>query len=169
MRTEIDSVRFGRVAILWKSQDACPRIAEIELSASDVSADVRIGARNSTPVAAIPQEIETLCSQIEAYLNGEPVEFSLHNLAMERCSPFQKSVLRTVHRIPYGSTCGYREVAVELNKPRSVRAVGNALAHNPFPIIMPCHRVIRSDGSLGGYGGGMAMKRRLLAMEGVYF
>jgi len=80
---------------------------------------------------------------------------------------FQLATWRELGRIPYGTTLSYREVAHRLGKPQAVRAVGAANGANRISIIVPCHRVIGSDGSLVGYGGGLAIKRRLLALEGV--
>ncbi|MFQ5903668.1 MAG: methylated-DNA--[protein]-cysteine S-methyltransferase [Candidatus Binatia bacterium] len=79
--------------------------------------------------------------------------------------PFTRSVLRITAKIPYGEVRSYRWVAERLGKPRATRAVGNALARNPIPIIIPCHRVVRSDGTLGGYALGLNWKRRLLELE----
>ena len=79
---------------------------------------------------------------------------------------FTRAVLAVAARIPYGEVRSYRWVAKELRKPKAMRAVGNALARNPIPIIIPCHRVVRSDGSLGGYALGLGWKRRLLKLEG---
>ena len=75
------------------------------------------------------------------------------------------AVLRHLSEIPYGSTESYAEVAVASGSPKAVRAVGSACATNPLPIVVPCHRVVRSDGSLGGYLGGLPTKERLLALE----
>src|SRR6476620_9226557 len=78
---------------------------------------------------------------------------------------FRLAVLRHLSEIPYGSTESYAEVAVASGSPKAVRAVGSACATNPLPIVVPCHRVVRSDGSLGGYLGGLPTKQRLLALE----
>jgi methylated-DNA-[protein]-cysteine S-methyltransferase len=85
------------------------------------------------------------------------------------CSGFQQEVLRAEHGIPRGSVSTYQRIARHLGSPNGSRAVGNALANNPFPIIIPCHRAIRSDRSLGGYQGGVKMKRTLLEMEDIEF
>ncbi len=78
---------------------------------------------------------------------------------------FRKSVLKLVSEIPFGQTRSYSQIALALDKPGAIRAVGTANATNPLPIVIPCHRVLRSDGSLGGYGGGLEMKKFLLKLE----
>ena len=80
---------------------------------------------------------------------------------------FQRSVLLATAQIPEGSTCTYAELAAQIGSPHAARAVGNALAQNPLPFLIPCHRVLRSDGKLGGYRFGIALKRALLLSEGV--
>ena len=80
-------------------------------------------------------------------------------------TPFEEAVYAVIRRIPRGQTRSYRWVAERLGRPNASRAVGNALHRNPFAPRVPCHRVVRSDGSLGGYAGGPAKKRRLLAAE----
>jgi methylated-DNA-[protein]-cysteine S-methyltransferase len=84
-------------------------------------------------------------------------------------TPFQRKVFEAVLRIPRGDVRTYKEIAAEIGKPNAWRAVGSALKRNPFPVRIPCHRVVRSDGSLGGYFGkaGVGEKRRLLLSEGV--
>lgn len=84
-------------------------------------------------------------------------------------SRFQERVLRMESRIPRGMVSTYARIAIKLHCPGAARAVGGALAHNPFPVIIPCHRVVRSDGSPGGYAGGADMKKQLLELEGIEF
>ena len=98
------------------------------------------------------------------YFNGEPVDFAL-DLDLQAGTSFQKAVWQATSRIPYGEVRTYSWVAEEIQKPKAVRAVGNALGANPLPIIVPCHRVLRSDGGLGGYSGGLHWKPKLLALE----
>ena len=107
--------------------------------------------------------------KIEAFLDGEAVAFSLEMARMDLCSAFQRKVLTAEHAIPRGRVSTYRLIAQHIGDPGAARAVGTALAANPFPIIIPCHRAIRSDGGLGGYQGGLKMKRTLLEMEGILF
>ncbi|MEE9618423.1 MAG: MGMT family protein [Anaerolineae bacterium] len=88
-------------------------------------------------------------------------------MALERCSEFQRRVLLAEHRIPRGWVSTYGRIAIRVGVPGGARAVGGALARNPFPIIIPCHRAIRSDGQLGGFQGGLRMKQSLLELEGI--
>ncbi len=105
-----------------------------------------------------------LFREFDRYFAGRPVSFSaavnLHG------TPFEEAVWRALKEIPRGSTRGYGEVASVIGSPKSARAVGGACAANPLPIIIPCHRVIRVDGRIGGYTGGVEIKRALLALEG---
>jgi O-6-methylguanine DNA methyltransferase len=101
--------------------------------------------------------------QIVEYLEGKRTSF---DLALDpRGTPFQLAVWRELAAIAYGETRSYAEVARAIGKPRAVRAVGAANGANPLALVVPCHRVIAADGSLGGYGGGLELKARLLAME----
>ncbi|MDO1528580.1 methylated-DNA--[protein]-cysteine S-methyltransferase [Fulvimonas sp. R45] len=101
--------------------------------------------------------------QLGEYFAGtrQVFDLPLHPLG----TPFQLAVWRALARIPYGSTISYAEMARRIGQPQAVRAVGAANGRNPLPIVLPCHRVIGSDGSLTGFGGGLPTKRFLLAME----
>src|SRR5262245_27159989 len=103
--------------------------------------------------------------QLEQYFAGKRTAFDLP-LAMKG-TPFQQQVWNALLRIPFGATASYGAIAAAIGRPAASRAVGGANHRNPIPIVVPCHRVIGSDGSLTGYGGGEATKRRLLALEGI--
>lgn len=107
---------------------------------------------------------EVVLAELESYLAGELREFQ--SPLDLRGTEFQMKVWREVRTVPYGTTCSYRDIAERIGHPRAYRAVGAANRANPIPIIVPCHRVIGRDGSLRGYGGGLAMKERLLRLEG---
>lgn len=110
--------------------------------------------------------MEQLLEELDRYFRGTLKEFAV---ALDPASgtPFQRRVWEELSRIPYGETRSYRDVAIGVGKPAAVRAVGMANHHNPIPIVVPCHRVIRADGSLGGYGSGIGIKKALLELEGV--
>ena len=122
---------------------------------------------NSQPSSCA--EIDDVAIAIKGLLEGEKIEFSLDVTTLSLCTEFQQLVLRAEHRIPRGRISTYRLIAEYLGKRNGARAVGNALANNPFPLIVPCHRAIRSDRHLGGYQGGIEMKRALLEKEGIPF
>ena len=108
---------------------------------------------------------EKAVSQLSKYFQGTLKSFDLP-LAIESYSPFYKQVWGALARIPYGKTASYLDLAVAIDNPKAVRAVGMANGRNPIPIILPCHRVIGSDRSLTGYVHGLEVKRWLLEMEG---
>ncbi|MDP2496734.1 MAG: methylated-DNA--[protein]-cysteine S-methyltransferase [Candidatus Palauibacterales bacterium] len=103
--------------------------------------------------------------QLAEFLRGERRSFDLV-LDLDGTPPFRRRVLEELGRIPYGETVSYGELAERCGRPGAARAVGNAVGRNPAPVVLPCHRVVRSDGSPGEYGGGRERKRRLLRLEG---
>lgn len=116
---------------------------------------------------AIPGPIHDLAQALEAYFaNGRSV-FPAAALDWDRFAPFARRVYEHVFALPAGRTASYGQVAAACGSPQAARAVGNAMAHNPYPLVIPCHRVLAGGGGLGGYGGGLDLKRALLAHEGV--
>ena len=109
-----------------------------------------------------------VCTQLQEYFSGRRPLFDL-TLDLSPLTSFQREVLAVTSRIPWGEVWSYQRVAREMGRPQSSRPVGQALGRNPIPIVIPCHRVIASDGSLGGYCGktGLDLKRWLLRHEGV--
>lgn len=116
-----------------------------------------------------PKAVQTVLKQLREYFAGDRSRFNLP-VDISQLTPFQRSVLDVACRITPGQVWTYHRVAQELGRPRSSRPVGGALARNPIPIVIPCHRVIASDGSLGGYSGGSGLeaKRWLLRLEGAF-
>jgi methylated-DNA-[protein]-cysteine S-methyltransferase len=104
---------------------------------------------------------EAICEYFEGKIIGIPWEW----MDMSNLTEQQQSVLKSVAHIPYGQVRSYKEIAEEIGKPRASRFVGTSVAQNPFPILIPCHRVVRSDGSIGQFGGGSEMKQQLIDME----
>lgn len=103
---------------------------------------------------------------LDAYFGGRSEDFGLP-VDLRGVRPFQQLVLAELVRVPYGQTATYGELAARIGKPRASRAVGSALNRNPIAIVLPCHRIVGSGGSLVGYGGGLERKRALLELEGV--
>ena len=116
-----------------------------------------------------PKRIAQLLRAVEGYFQGKAIRDALAESVLELYvdqPPFAEAVLREVIHIPRGETLSYGEVAAMAGKPGAARAVGNIMSGNPFPIIIPCHRVIKSDGTPGGYGGHPDIKIWLLGFEG---
>lgn len=124
-----------------------------------------LARRVSARVLVAPREAATRARrQLDEYFAGTRRAFDVP-LDWRLTAGFRREVLRATARIPYGEIASYRQVATEAGNPAAVRAAGTALALNPLPIVVPCHRVLRTDGSLGGYRGGSDAKARLLALE----
>jgi len=160
---------YGPAAILWSIHRDRPGILRILISRGRVTALRRLEGLFPDAVPSSCAEVDLIADGISAFLTGEEIVFSLDIARMDLCSPFQERVLRAEHAIPRGRVSTYQRIARHIGSPRGARAVGFALATNPFPIMIPCHRAVRSDGTLGGYQGGLKMKRSLLEMEGVPF
>ena len=113
-----------------------------------------------------PHLFQDLMERLRAYFSGHQANFP-DGLDLSGATDFQREVWEAARLIPYGETRSYRWVAEQIKKPKALRAVGQALGRNPLPVIVPCHRVLASNGQLGGFTGGIDMKRRLLNLEGV--
>jgi methylated-DNA-[protein]-cysteine S-methyltransferase len=123
-------------------------------------------AKVSPRVLEAPVKFEQARRELELYFEGKLTEFDLP-IDWQLTRGFRGKVQRAINRIPYGQTRTYTEMARSAGNERAVRAAGSACGHNPIPIFVPCHRVLRSGGGLGGYGGGLPMKEELLKLEGV--
>jgi methylated-DNA-[protein]-cysteine S-methyltransferase len=108
--------------------------------------------------------LQACATQLREYFAGRRTRFDLP--LAPRGTDFQRAVWKALKAIPYGELRSYAEIARAIGKPRAVRAVGAANGRNPLPIVVPCHRVVGSDGSLTGFAGGLEIKRRLLVLEG---
>jgi methylated-DNA-[protein]-cysteine S-methyltransferase len=160
--------RFGEVFIIF-STTGVSLVKRIFLSRENLSA-------SETGLSSFPEAIsfsgaspiDHLTDEIQVMLSGGLPEFSLDLLDFAVCTEFQRRVLLEERKIPRGEVRSYGWLARQIGIPGGSRAVGNALANNPFPLVIPCHRTLRSDGRIGGFQGGPSMKRALLEMEGVY-
>lgn len=123
----------------------------------------RLRSRGFTMISGRTAPIQSITQELNAYFEGTLMQW--HTPYRLFGSPFQQAVWQALCRIPYGQTKSYREQAIDLERPRAYRAVANANGANQFALIIPCHRIIASDGSLGGYGGGLAVKQWLLEHE----
>ncbi|MDI6782807.1 MAG: methylated-DNA--[protein]-cysteine S-methyltransferase [bacterium] len=159
-------------------------LGKIYLAATDRGlAQVQFGKNSVQPLVLKElQVLEPTCSISESpvpfrnvikwlkkYFAGEKVALRASGIKFDFSSgtPFQRTVWKTLCRIPYGQVRSYQWVAEQIGNPDSVRAVGQANGRNPLPILVPCHRVINKDGSLGGYSSGIEIKKKLLNIEGI--
>lgn len=166
----MQETQFGPIVALWSRYHGNrPKIYRIILSKPGLPATRTVRKVYPTAQPASCSEIKTIVNQIRDFLNGENIQFSLDTVWLDLCSSFQQQVLCAEYAIPRGKVSTYGLIATHLGKPTSARAVGTALATNPFPIIIPCHRAIRSDRTLGGFQGGLDMKHALLEIEGIAF
>ena len=115
---------------------------------------------------AVDATIAEAFEQLAQYFDGRRRIFDLP-LDLSAGTDFQQAVWRGCREVAFGATESYGGLARRIGRPGAMRAVGGALGANPIPIVVPCHRIVRSDGALGGFGGGLDMKRRLLDLEGV--
>ncbi len=143
---------LGLVAVEWAESQP-----QFDLYLQRLKRPIEINAKKIAPYA----------KELREYLNGKRSAFTIP-IDWSLLRPFQRDALQVVFRIPYGETCTYHDIAIEIGRPNASRAVGRANATNPMPLVIPCHRVIGRDGKLHGYGGGEGLKTKewLLQMEG---
>ena len=125
-----------------------------------------LATRVSPRVLEAPAQLDRARRELDLYFAGKLTEFDLP-LDWQLSRDFRRRVLRAIAGIPYGQTRSYTEMAKRAGNERAVRAAGTACGSNPIPLVVPCHRVLRTGGALGGYGGGLPMKQELLRLEGV--
>ena len=158
-RYTISPSALGTFTITWQETEEGPRINQISLP------DQQPKRAEIPGPGSHPHPISELCEQIKRFLQGEEVLFDMDIMNLEGRSKFQRRVLSAQRDVPRGQVTTYGRIAKKLGNPKGARAVGGALARNPFPIVIPCHRTIRSSGEIGGFGGGQNLKRALLELE----
>ncbi len=160
----------GEMDILWAGQEDSIAILMICLPGTlNRNKALLAGNNESQIVRKACRKAERLGEKLRGYMNGGAWEFNETPDYLQFKTEFQKHVLLTERKVPPGRIISYGTLAAWIEKPRAVRAVGRALAKNPYPIVIPCHRTVRADGSLGGFQGGVELKRKLLEREGVRF
>jgi len=140
---------FGTFGIVWKNTEDRPKVQRVFLPNAKSRLINRIHADFAGSKAASCESVLELSEQIQRFLKGEPVKFELEIVALETCSSFQRKVLLAEYGIPRGWISTYGRISKSLGIAKGARAVGRVLSRNPFPIIIPCHRAIRSNGELG--------------------
>ncbi len=156
------STPFGFVAFVAGARG----LRRVYLPEKSEAAMQRAVTRDYKEATEDPRLLPELAAQLRAYFEGKQVEFDVR-LDCAEAGAFHARVWNSCRKVGYGQTTTYKGLATKVGQPNAARAVGNAMGANPFPIVVPCHRVLKSDGSLGGYSGsqGLAFKRRLLEME----
>jgi len=154
---------FGPAAILFETESL--RLRELRLPNPAIESMIGGGQSRRQPSIEHFPSLKRLVGLVKRYFQGQEIDSPWEMMDMERFSPAQERVYRQVARIPYGRVSTYGQVARDAGFSRGARFVGNCMARNPYPVFIPCHRVIRSDGSLGGFGGGLDLKRRMLELE----
>jgi methylated-DNA-[protein]-cysteine S-methyltransferase len=160
----IFETQLGSAAIVATRRGVC-RVYTNQRSAAQLEGLVQRdcpGATENTDL--LPELVDSL----QRYYEGQCVSFDKTPIDWPAAGPFELAAWKACRRVPYGKTISYAELAARAGNPRAARAAGMAMRHNPLGIVVPCHRVIRSDGTLGGFSApaGLKLKRRLLAMEG---
>jgi methylated-DNA-[protein]-cysteine S-methyltransferase len=160
---------FGKAGLVWMERDGTFKVLKVFLPRRDVSMADLIrqafpGAKRRSGEAS-----ELILEGIRRIFRGRVFEYDLSMLNLEACTDFQRRVLLEERKVPRGKVSTYGKIAARAGQPKGARAVGSALAANPFPLLIPCHRAVRSNGDLGGFQGGLEMKKALLEMEGVRF
>lgn len=150
--------------VLASTPQGLARLAYVDEGQEDAVMN-DIAARLSPRMLSAPRRLDEPRRELDEYFAGRRRAFQL-TLDLRLLSDFTRRVLDATAEIPYGEVATYKEVAAAAGSPRGSRAAGNALGSNPLPIVLPCHRVLHSGGGLGGYTGGLARKRVLLAIEG---
>ena len=162
---------IGALAIIWQKTEKGTNVHRIFFPKERVRVEELVQRDFPGAKSLSCPTVDKLGEQIQSFLKGEPINFTLDVIVLKKCTESQKKVLTADYKIPRGWVSTYGRIAKHMGKKhaRGARNVGTALSRNPFPIIFPCHRVIKSDGSLGDYQGGVEMKRALLKMESVEF
>lgn len=162
---KIFNTKYGNILILWKLKANIPKIYRIYLDKEKPVINNLLINNKELSCNMIDETIKN----INLYFSGKNITFKLDIIDLDICPDFQRKVILTEYNVPRGYISTYKKISTYLHNPNGCRAVGNALAKNPFPIIIPCHRAVKSDGTLGGYQGGIQMKHELLKMEGINF
>lgn len=170
LRCSLVATGQGNLRIFWHCDGNRCAVTAICLPGDYSPAGPVARDSGGNPPIPLPSSLAALGKEIRRSFEGEaPGDPSLDLLDMTGCSDFQRKVLRGLRSVPRGMTVSYGTLARSIGAPRAARAVGTALARNPFPLAFPCHRVIRSSGEVGHFGGGPSMKESLLRREGVVF
>lgn len=169
----IESSPIGEITIIWRKKPQF-QIEEIILSNPDKKsskiASEKYEQEDDLTIHKKSKQLKRVLEELDKYFHEKDYSFSLEYLNLDKLTPFQRKVLETEFKTKKGTVNTYKELAKASGSPKAYRAVGNALSKNPYPIIIPCHRTVKSDGTIGGFGGvaeGLESKKTLLELDGL--
>lgn len=161
LRYDVFKTKPGWIGVLASPYGLC-RLTFPRTSADEARSELFRNIRED--IDRLPEHFNGIAARLRAYFDGQRASFD-DELDLSGATRFEKDVWTAIRLIPPGETRSYGWVARQIGRPQAARAVGQALGRNPLPVIIPCHRVVTSDGKLGGFGGGLEMKRFLLCLE----
>jgi methylated-DNA-[protein]-cysteine S-methyltransferase len=163
-----DRARSSLVGPLWVAVSELGLVA-VEFDGKEADFAAHLRRRTGKMTVRSAEKTREARREIESYLEGRTSTFAIP-VDLSTVTPFQRQVLEEARRVPRGQVATYGQIARRIGRPHAARAIGQALGSNPVPIVVPCHRVLASDGTLGGYSGrgGIRTKRRLLQLEGAF-
>jgi methylated-DNA-[protein]-cysteine S-methyltransferase len=159
----ICTTTFGHAGILFQTNPFL--LKGVFLPRTRKSDLVKQMKANGPAKPARNKKAHIICKEIQAYFARHPVKTPWQLLDLNGLTPLQRATLKAVAAVPYGEVRSYSEIAAQVGRPQACRFVGTTLSRNPFPIFIPCHRIVRADGSLGGFSGGTDLKQRMLLLE----
>jgi len=154
---------FGTIAVVYTCDPFL--LYRLYLPRKSDNALIKDIQKDFSPDQRYHPNIGVIVDQLTQYFQKRPIDTPWEWLTWQNQTPLQIQTLKQTAQIPYGAVCTYGELAKKIGKPKAARFVGSCMARNPFPIIIPCHRVVRSDGTIGCFGGGTELKQKLLALE----
>ena len=168
-----NSKPLGEITIIWRKKPQF-QIEEIILSnpnkTSSEIASEKYEKEGELAINKKSKQLNKVLGEIDNYFNERDYKFSLEYLNLDKFTPFQRKVLETEFKTKKGTVNTYKDLAKASGRPKAYRAVGNVLSKNPYPIIIPCHRTVKSDRTIGGFGGvaeGLKSKKTLLELDGL--
>jgi len=165
MKVHFFDTDCGAIAIIWKAENGEVKIKRILISIPEASVEQRVAVNFPDVVPGLSKETVQLSEKIKKYCKGEAVEFSLKYLDFSGVPEFRKKVYKKLFETRRGETLSYGELAGLAGYYGAARAVGTAMKNNSFPLIIPCHRVIKADGSYGKFFGAEKLKKKLIEEE----
>jgi methylated-DNA-[protein]-cysteine S-methyltransferase len=160
---------FDTFTIVWKETNHGLLIQRIFLSDPKLKSEYKALEYFKQIKLGSSSLINALGEKIQRFFEGKQLKFDIELFNFSVCYEIQKKVLLAEYEIPRGWVSTYKRIAIKIGIQNGARVVGNALSRNPFPIVIPCHRAIKNNGELGGFQGGIKMKRKMLEMEGLEF